>query len=135
MQAKAIMIAQSKRLKVLLVHRETMRHSLGMQYMIYSCEVSLFPTFKCCVLKKLSLVLRSVNLPLFFFKSGVQVIHNCMYLTVALLIVMFMYEILYSSVSYSEKNWCAKPFSHLCCQSGFAWKHAPCIDVYHLIML
>lgn len=47
MQAKAITIAQSKRLKVLLVHHKTMRqasfkHSLGMQYMIYSCEVSPF---------------------------------------------------------------------------------------------
>lgn len=45
MQAKAITIAQSERLSVLLVHRETMRqasftHSLGMQYIIYSCEVS-----------------------------------------------------------------------------------------------
>lgn len=60
MQAKAITIAQSERLKVLLVHHKTMRqailkHSLGMQYMIYSCDLS--PTFKCCVLKKLSLVL------------------------------------------------------------------------------
>lgn len=55
MQAKAITIARpKKRLKVLLVHHETMRqaslkHSLGMQYMIY---YSLFPTFKYCVLKK-----------------------------------------------------------------------------------
>lgn len=47
MQAKAITIAPPKRLKVLLVHHKTMRqasfeHSLGMQYMIYSCEVSPF---------------------------------------------------------------------------------------------
>lgn len=47
MQAKAITTAQSKRLKVLLVHHKTMRqaslkHSLDMQYMIYSCEVSYF---------------------------------------------------------------------------------------------
>lgn len=46
MQAKAIAIAQPKRLQVLLVHHETMRqasfkHSLGMQYMIYSCDVLL----------------------------------------------------------------------------------------------
>lgn len=47
MKAKAIIIAQSKRPRVLLVQRETMhqasfKHSLGMQYIIYSCDVSSF---------------------------------------------------------------------------------------------
>lgn len=55
MQAKAITIAQSKRLKVLLVHRETMRHSLGMQYMINSCEVSPFLLLNVVLLKSFPL--------------------------------------------------------------------------------
>ena len=142
MQAKAITIAQSKkRLKVLLVHHETMRqaslkHSLGMQYMIYySLWGFSFPTFKYCVLKKKAF-------PCFALCESTSFFHpECKWSTIACVwlwhCLLWCLRMTFVILPFPVQRKLALTESHFLTfmLSKRVCLETPCIDVYHLIML